>query len=172
MVLRITFYCTSHLSAVRRNCHHIIVYTSATRKTNYATNNSKLVMNHLLNTKESSRDTHNNSEEHHKPRLRLLSLHSLHILSSPRIDRTGSAYTRYIKPGMANMINDPNSDPFNPMTFSTFVCRMAIVTVVSSTPTAVLPLTRPPRPYASRSHTLWNSFAEQKSWCRLVRTAK
>ena len=83
-----------------------------------------------------------------------------------------SAYTRYINPGIANIINDPNSDPFNPITFSTFVCRMAIVTVASNTPTAVLPLESPPHTYASRSHTLWNSFAEQKSWCRFVRTAK
>ena len=36
------------------------------------------------------------------------------------------------------MINDPKSDPFNPITTSTFVCRIAIVTVDASTPTAVL----------------------------------
>lgn len=129
-------------------------------------------MHHLLDTKESSRDTHNNSEEHHKPRFRLLSLDSLHILSSPTVNPPLRAYTIYINPGLANIINDPNSDPFNPITFSTFVCRIAIVTVDSNTPTAVLPLKPPSHTYASRSHTLWNSFAEQKSWCRFVRTAK
>ena len=129
-------------------------------------------MIYLLYTKESSRETHNNSEEHHKPRLSLLSLDSLHILSSPTVNPPLSTYTRYISPGMANMISDPNNDPFSPITFSTFVCRIATVTVVSNTPTAVLPLTSPPHTHASRSHTLWNSFMEQKSWCRFVRTAK
>lgn len=47
-------------------------------------------------------------------------------------------HIKYIIPGIANMINDPKSDPFNPITTSTFVCRIAIVTVDASTPTAVL----------------------------------
>ena len=43
------------------------------------------------------------------------------------------------------MIKDPKSDPFNPITTSTFVCRIAIVTVDASTPTAVLHRIIPPR---------------------------
>ena len=48
------------------------------------------------------------------------------------------AYTKYIQPGMANMISEPNREPFRPMTTSTFVIRIATVTVESRTPAAVL----------------------------------
>ena len=47
-------------------------------------------------------------------------------------------HIKYINPGMANMISDPKSEPFNPITTSTFVCRIAMVTVDASTPMAVL----------------------------------
>ena len=73
---------------------------------------------------------------------------------------------------MANMISEPNSEPFSPMTTSTFVCKIATVTVESSTPIAVLPITPPKHTHMKRSPIEWNCLVEQKMECRLVRTAK
>ena len=82
------------------------------------------------------------------------------------------SYFTYISPGIANIIKEPKSDPFKPITTSTFVCSTAIVIVERSTPIAVLQLTSRLCTYMNRRDKEWNSLTEQNSEWRLVRTAK
>ena len=96
-------------------------------------------MNEIHDVERCTDDAHDNTKNHHEPRLHLLSNDSLLLLGGPSAHSLLSlAYTKYIQPGMANMISEPNREPFRPMTTSTFVIRIATVTVESRTPAAVL----------------------------------
>jgi hypothetical protein len=57
---------------------------------------------------------------------------------SLHIKETTQSYFTYINPGIANIIKDPNNDPFSPSTLSNFVTEIATVTVALKIPTAVL----------------------------------
>ena len=96
-------------------------------------------VNNLQNVEDSTGNADGESEENHEPSLNLLADTSSLLSSSPTFHSLFAiTYTTYIRPGMKNMMREPNREPFRPSTTSILVISTATTTAPVSTPIAVL----------------------------------